>query len=276
MTDRLLLNTHKSTLQLALIRWWYDLEQTEVPDIARVVAGWFLEGIKFLLGTKNNAVKGILWTALVSLSLTSAAILSGRMIVFGWETGISDFFTLFLSNEKIVISAYLPNLIFDLITIAITVAVVRKIHVVGVIRAVGWISIDILVAGVLAIICVTSCVAMIDILYLEQFPEFKTNFWSWWGGVLHIFNPSHPDSSRITVSNALYSFTTFIPTFIFLLLLVSFNFLKLASHAGIKLSKYVLETATEGDSEKLLVFTMFGGMFAVLGLLIKAVIHISS
>jgi len=67
----------------------------------------------------------------------------------------------------------------------------------------------------------------------------------------------------------LYAGTTFIPTFIYLTILATLILSKAILGIGIRITKYMIETATEvKESKDLAVFTLTGSLFSVIVLLL--------
>lgn len=272
LTDRLMLNRQKGALQLALIGWWNRLDDTRFIDIPRLVAGWFLRIVRKTAGSEGLSFRGIAIATTGSIVLTSASLISGNWLGYDLAFAIGQFVTL-VPNVSKVLSVYPANLVFDLATIIVTIAIVRKIHRLGALRAVGWMLLDIVVAGCLAIVCVTVAIGAIDIFVLGQAPELTVNFIAWWSGMLALFNPIHPNAEAAYTVDAMYSMTTFIPTTIFIIFLLLSGFAKPIARTGRMISKYILETATEGEPENLFAFTMLGSLCGVIGLFAKTVHH---
>lgn len=275
LADRILLDRQKGQLQLILTRWWCRLDETRIPNLPSLVSGWFLRLVTKIGGRDRYTTRGFLIAGIVSVLLTSAALLFGNLPGYDWQFAANQFVYRFSNMPKLV-SLYLPNLFFDIVTISITVAIVRKIHRHGPFNAFGWIAIDITFAGLLAISCAAAAVGAIDILVLKQPPEVVVNFIAWWGGMLALCCPLNPNSSPAYAIDALYSMTTFIPTVLFMGFLVICGVAKVAARAGRVVSLHVLEKSTEGEPENLLVFGILGGFVGVLGLFAKAIHHFVS
>lgn len=272
LTDRLILNRQKSALQLVLIQSWNRLDDTRIPDIPRLVAGWFLRIVRKAAGSEGLSFRGITIATTGSVAMTSASIIVGAWLSYDLESAIAQLGMLLADVPKLL-SLYPANLVFDLATIIVTIAIVRKIYRLGAFRALGWMLLDIVIAGCLAIMCVTVAIGAIDILVLGQAPELTRNFITWWKGMLALFNPIHPNAETTFIVEALYSMTTFLPTTIFVIFLLLSGFAKPIARAGRMFSKHILEIATEGEPENLLVFTMLGSLCGVVSLFAKTIHH---
>ena len=273
LIDRMLLNRHKPRVQQLLVEWWDWLDRFSVPDLPKKAAGNFLKFVRIISGRKLLSIRGITFAAFISLSLTTIAMFGGRALDVGLYQGWSNFVSMFLPNTPVVVSAYFPNLLFDLLTISVTVLIVKKIHRLGVFRSTAWILLDISLAGIFAIACVNVSLGMIDVIGLKQSPEIMINFNAWYAGMLALIWPGHLSADVSLITHALYSATTFIPTVGFLLLLIFLTLAKSIARIGIIASQYLFEKASEGEADKVIAFTMLRSLFAFVGLLAKTVHH---
>jgi hypothetical protein len=134
-------------------------------------------------------------------------------------------------------------------------------------RAISLIVIDIIIAYFFA------AASFLGAAYAYFFPfssiEFLYQFPSLLIRLLQEFIPTSPYSRDITYY--LYAGTTFIPTLIYLTILATLIISKAILGIGIRVTKFLLERATEVDTSKdLAVYTLTGSLFSVIVLLLTA------
>ena len=127
-------------------------------------------------------------------------------------------------------------------------------------KAIALIVIDITLALFFAI----SCLAIAFFLSDYDFSNFMDYF-------LDILL-DRTTSMSINLTGFLYGGTTFIPTLIYLTILATLIISKAILGIGIRVTKFLLERATEVEKSKdLAVFTLTGSLFSVIVLLLTAV-----
>ncbi len=271
LLDRLLLNRQKGTLQLALTDWWIRLADASIPDLPILLAMQITRRFKQFSRGRSGRLRVVAATLIFSATLTTSAFYFGGVIEQGWAAANLEL-TLLLRPAR-SIPVYATNLIFDTATVLITILIIGRIAHLGILRAIGWILADVALAGLLAFLCITVVTAAFDIFLFRQTPEWLVNLRAWWHAVLVIIDPSNPNAAPHLMTYAFYSLTTFAPTVIFIAVLLILGLAKPVVTIGRGASMHLLEKATEGEPENLLIFTMLGSLFGVIGLFAKMLHH---
>jgi hypothetical protein len=153
------------------------------------------------------------------------------------------------------------NLVFDTATGLVTVKILSVIHRSTPGKSIALIFIDFTLALLFAISCLAFASALLGVS-LEMFVLVPLELYSF------LFNPVE---SSLVLSGFLYCGTTFIPTLIYLTILATLIISKAVLGIGIRVTKFLLERATEVEKSKdLAVFTLTGSLFSVIVLLLTA------
>jgi hypothetical protein len=149
VVDRFLVTRHRSALHTAMVRWWTKIYDTSIPELPASAARRVLKLGKFIFPWKMLSWQASVACIIISWSLTSAAFLLGKIIEGEpWHK---------LPSELPLATVYFANFPYDLLTILLTVRVLQLLSAspnVGI--SFGIITLNIIVAGFLAVFCAAS------------------------------------------------------------------------------------------------------------------------
>ena len=111
-----MLNRHKNSIHLKMLAWWNALDETNISDLPRLMAGWIIKMFKPVFR----------WN-----------VFSWKMIIFcfffSWVlTTISAPIGFFIGNKELMIGLpyfnyYMVNFPFDFIIIVVTIKILLKV-----------------------------------------------------------------------------------------------------------------------------------------------------
>ena len=260
IVDRLMLRRHKGRLHDALLQYWVNLDELSLTDIWRVFAAYTIRFFCRVFGKKFLSFRFIITLMLVSFCLTFCAIALGILLT---GRGLS-----YLIEERGWLVVLFVNLVFDTLTGLVTVKVLSVIHRSTPGKAIALIVIDIILAFLFASLCLTSMHILFP-RYISLFKIFSDNIIHISEGLLG--SKIWPTSTAydLDLMEFLYACTTFIPTLIYLTILATLIISKVILGIGIRVTKFLLERATDVDTSKdLAVFTLTGSLFSVIVLLL--------
>ncbi len=154
-------------------------------------------------------------------SISVAMFLSFQFVGYYLDFGgmPSEFVNGILSNPLVEILFILPNIAFDLITVFVTIHILKLIAVKPILLTVPLLVCDLAVAILLVAMCILAMDYSTGIISFLIGPErVLTTAWS---SFLWIVYPSHEFALSGNVSNFLLASTTLVPTSLFLLLLLT-------------------------------------------------------
>ena len=149
--DKLLLDRQKGTLRAKLAEWWVFVDELRFKDIATDAALGLLRLKTLLFGDRLLSLRFVIVAAALSVSVTSAAIVAGDAIWFADRGGIFAALEYFPQRKPMWL--YLTNFVLDFITLFVTFRLLDIFVRVNVVAKVGIVTVDFIVALLLAISC---------------------------------------------------------------------------------------------------------------------------
>lgn len=263
--DGVLQNKDKPMVHARLLAWWEKVYSTEVPNFPIHIAERTLRLEQKIFGKRFWSVRRLSLTVLLSIMLTATALLLGAFyednlpLVSALESILFTFIAFNLDTFLI----YLINLIFDSLTIAITLYLLGLVAVSKPMRAAWLLALD----GIAALLLTFGCgfailqepalIWDLDILEALAAQIIQT--------LLFVFGLSEGGGYTL----GFYSATTLIPTLFYVTFLLVLFIAKPIASFGHKALGYTLEKTIEKDPNKtkeadgFKPFTLLGGLLSV-------------
>jgi hypothetical protein len=266
--DRLMLNRHKGRLYDWLLLLWNRLDETNIPNLPRLMAEWSLSIIRRTIGQKIYSIKSIGKIIFISALLTTMGItLPMYFIIDKHSVSLMFVISCFIFLGPI-------NLPFDLITVFVSYKILKIIRLKSPIVGLAAIILDLILAIILAILCASTIT--ID---LEEFSVSKAFVMALDGVKRAVFTlfgimpiSLEGDYDFLYVAGFLGS-TTLIPTILYMGLMLILLISKPISEFAKKTAMYFFESVTEDKPEKLIVFTLLGSIASAIVLIAKTFQH---
>lgn len=151
--DKFLLNKQKNKLHTLMVAWWDRLDNTQIPDLHKLMASFTISGFQKVFGFQLFSFRSIALAVLFSFFLTSGAAIVGQ-IIDGSMKELSYYF----ENKLVPLMhfyTYVVNFLFDALTIMITLKVLSIIRSKGRLISTALILLDVILALILSIGCLT-------------------------------------------------------------------------------------------------------------------------
>ena len=271
--DRFLLNRHKGVIHNKLLAMWVWLDDFRIPEFHKFMAESAVRAYRRVMGTK-----ALSWRPWV-IALEASVLLTLLAIFVGGHVALSD--------PNIAAAVRVPgppgginlawwllafvgvNFIFDVVTVIVTVLILRKIARTNVLAGVLLITVDLGLAFLFAILCLRTlgvCESVMLGRGLAGGPSISDSY----EVVVNTLSLSAGLGSEYLYGIGLYALTTFIPTGLYLLFLLLLIPARASLYLGKRAVMYFCEKGTEPDDPKdMIVFTLLGTFFSLVGLLLK-------
>ena len=295
LADFILHRSHKVDLHLRLTGWWLQVFGLEIVDFPRVVA-------ERTLGLKTKVLGQFLWSCRslavavpLSIVLTLAALVGGLRIAnpaASYAEVANKFVALFGAHLPVL---FVSNLVFDLATVAITIIILERVAAESrALRGSALLLADAVLAFVLAVGCIVGVALLGEAvgLFVPQIAERNP-----------LVFPSlsrdligEASAAVVNTTNAvlalgargarfdlygLYAVTTFLPTVVYLALMLVLIFAKATLTLGQRAALYSMESVTQVDPAKpgaakdFKPFTLLGILATLIAAFLMLVVSVS-
>lgn len=274
-TDRLILKHEKPNLYLWFLKLWDRIDSLKVPDLPRFSAESALALATSIFGDKIISIRTFMFSILLSGLITTLSIAAGVLFTQGQRYVFEG--SLFYMT-KYPLSIYAINYAFDIMTIVLAIACLRKIVSSYPAKAFSWSLVIIIQSFVLAVACYMALylvwyhdeagIALTDISFGLAIAKDSIQY-----ALCRFFFFWMRGETAITHHTmwGFYACSTFIPLFIYcivlLLLFVTKAVLSLSRLVTVRVLLRILENDPDSDGERHYFhpFTTLGFILTVLG-----------
>ena len=266
---------HKASLHRSLIKIWHALQKTTVPElaapIARSITLRFPPIFRHSRYEAQEYTSGwISWsTLLASIGLSVLLTIFALSLAFFVNEivfSLNELAGLFWKDLVVLFAFFPPNILFDVLTVAITLHILTIVAISRPLKAVLALAIDAVIAGLLAI-----TVAIVADKFVSQvlgdtyeFEGIYENLDNLRRGFLWIVSPDHEEAARHLFLNVAYASTTLLPTVVVLLVVISAVVAKPIAELGRVVAIHILGASTDfrEQPDKFPVAAMTGTLIA--------------
>jgi len=224
--DLMLRKKEKSKIQNFLENIWIILNERKFNNINQKMVKVTLNLFKSIFGDNFLTIKNILKVIIISFSLTTLSLITGRIIesfkVSNLNTIIKNTLIGIIPYKGVYVSQILfpINLVSDFVTIFVTILILKKLSKVMIYKKIILILFDILIAFTLSLF--TMSVAKL-LTYQIKYSHFDT----WNNLKLSIYHSLDNFENLINLKlgivdydSMFFSLTTFLPTTVYLLIFI--------------------------------------------------------
>lgn len=266
--DKVISPRHDATLKDRLTAFWYALSEMNPRSIPRATAALYLRFIGRFIGEKFLSWRFLISSVAVSVLLTTIFFFVGKAvrhaILASLDPSYGSFYELLPGyiqmyadhlNKSFV---YPINAVFDVLTVVITTALVmRFFRSRSLLRASGYIVLDLFTCALLFYVClfliVSNDLATAPAVGLLRFHQ-------------HILEKSENAAmfAHWISSGVFYSATIFYPTVVYLVIFFLITAAAMFAHLLKAAGMFYAESAVENDKSVFLVTGSFIGIFAAI------------
>lgn len=284
VADKLTLSRHKRRLHDRLSGWWIQLDDLPIPELPSTLATRALTVLEKPLNLNKSWWRRLIRLVLLSflLGFLAYCVYSVYLIRMRSAEGRFSFpadvlsYTIFLSVQYVIMAVV--NVLFDLATILITLKIVRVISTARAHAVILLVLCDFFLAYLIFSSAMLVMYMIGDSSFsLDAFLHLPRISWSIASGtIIWVFtgNPTGPDELLLA---GLMGMAIFVPTFMFLSLLLFLSIAKSIVTVAKGVFSYLLELLTDNpDSNVMPVYSLTATLFSTFAILAKAIHHFVS
>jgi hypothetical protein len=263
MLDRYVLSrTEKGKLYDLLMAFWLILENEKLSDLYIKCVRAYIRSVERIFGTRVLSKRFVATSLLTSMSLTITAICIGKLITGRGFT----FENLAVNRAALYVGMILLNYVYDFFTIFLTTLLLKHLLKSHVLLHLPIIFIDVLIAAILSYLVMASILSSRVAVGLDSYPAD--------GMVSHFFMiPVYILSMLPDIEHKylIVSLTTFVPTALYLMIIIQLYTLKFI----IKFLRRVVYNLLDNHrADDVPVFTAAGAFFGLSASLISILIKL--
>lgn len=280
LMDRFMLKRQKGRIYDFLLHWWDKLDDTHIPELHKCMANWTIQNARSIVGDHWLSIRGIIITVLISFSITIMSLSIGYSISVG-DSIMHPLFWRHLLIENILqiffhplysLSILIVNMMYDIATVVFTFYALRLILSRGWLASLAIIIVDFLFAVFFCYMCaVTANAGSKFFSTTAAYPDMNSSFY--FGSTWRILYGAYFEGRTSDLEVVFYASTTFIPTAIYMGLLLLMFLGKFILKVGKCSALFFLERMLDDSPTSLSVFTLTGSLFSVILLIAKTMIH---
>lgn len=252
--DKLLLKRQKIAIQEILIKYWNRIDEIKISDLTPTMVQLYTFFIDKIFG--KTYLKRIVVSVIVSLSITVPIL---YFFSYYDYSIISPVFW----TEKFNRVAIPVNYLYDVLTVLTTIFLVKKMINASVIKKMFLLFTDLFMAYIFAVLCTTTCAYIIQgqNKFLQYFESLFMNY------IYLLKSGNRWENSILSDLGVAYCSTTFIPTFVYIIIFISILISKPILSFFKRISLHLLELSTEDTNKSVFLYT--GTLLGILQLVLK-------